>query len=265
MPISGKARRQARLVAVALMVVLGVGPARTVAQGGPISKPSSPSGLLLIVSMDEARIDMIDEATLRTVASLNTGKSPHEVRVAPDGRTAYVVSGPTITAIDLSSRTIKRTFDLGEFAAHDLGTRSSEHRVRIRRVTRNALQHIPVLDDLALVIQPEDIDPGPVAVVRPVLVSVADDQMAVRQDLPELDPLPGIFARHALMPSCRVSMRGCDHRGRACQRAYNIGSQQRGATQIRRRYGFVGCVPRTINLDKRWNNTTADTQLALAA
>jgi DNA-binding beta-propeller fold protein YncE len=53
--------------------------------------------------MAEARVDIIDEATLRTVASLNTGKTPHEVRVAPGGRTAYVVPRPTITAIDLSS------------------------------------------------------------------------------------------------------------------------------------------------------------------
>ena len=70
--------------------------------------------------MDESRVDIIDEATLRTLASLNTGRSPHEVRIAPDGATAYVVSGRTLTAIDLSSRTVKRTFDLGEFAAHDV-------------------------------------------------------------------------------------------------------------------------------------------------
>ena len=101
-------------------MVLGAHLARTAAQGDPISRVSPSSGLLLIVSMDEASVDIIDEATLRTLASLNTGKTPHEVRIAPDGRTAYVVAGPTITAIDLSSRTIKRTFDLGEFAAHDV-------------------------------------------------------------------------------------------------------------------------------------------------
>jgi DNA-binding beta-propeller fold protein YncE len=75
---------------------------------------------LLIVSMDESRLDILDEATLRTLGSVNTGKSPHEVRVGPHGRTAYVVSGATITAVDLSSRTTKRTYDLGEFGAHDV-------------------------------------------------------------------------------------------------------------------------------------------------
>ena len=119
--MAGHARRHAGLVAVALVIALGAHHARTAAaQSAPAPTAGPSSGLLLIVSMDESRVDIIDEATLRTLASLNTGKSPHEVRVAPDGRTAYVVSGPTITAIDLSSRTITRTFDLGEFAAHDV-------------------------------------------------------------------------------------------------------------------------------------------------
>lgn len=77
-------------------------------------------GLLLIASMEEARLDIVDEATLRTLASVDTGRGPHEVRVAPDGRAAYVVAGRTITAVDLASRTVARTFDLGEFRAHDV-------------------------------------------------------------------------------------------------------------------------------------------------
>ena len=77
-------------------------------------------GLLLVVSMDEAKVDIVDEATLRTLASLKTGERPHEVRVAHDGRSAYVVAGRTITAIDIPARTVRATFDLGEFAAHDV-------------------------------------------------------------------------------------------------------------------------------------------------
>jgi len=39
-----------------------------------------------------------------------------------------------------------------------------------------------------------------------------------------------------------------------------------GANQLRRRYGFDGCVPRTITLANQMEtNLTADTQLALAA
>ena len=121
--------RQGLLMAVALVMALGGDYAGTSTQGDPVSQVSPSPGLLLIVSMDESRVDIIDEATWRTLASLNTGKSPHEVRVAPDGRTAYVVSGPTITAIDLASRTIKRTFDLGEFSAHDVRISRDGHRL----------------------------------------------------------------------------------------------------------------------------------------
>ena len=111
-------RREALVIGLAGVLALAAQHPGTAAERQ--APAASPSGLLLIVSMDEARVDIVDEATLRTVASLNTGKTPHEVRVAPDGRTAYVVSGSMITAIDLASRTVKRTFDLGEFAAHDV-------------------------------------------------------------------------------------------------------------------------------------------------
>ena len=70
--------------------------------------------------MEESRLDIVDEATSRTIARLNTGQGPHEVRVAPDGSRAFVVAGATITVIDLESRTVKRTIDLGDFAAHDV-------------------------------------------------------------------------------------------------------------------------------------------------
>ena len=108
------------LIAATLIVAAEGHDVRTSTQTNPAPRAAASAGLLLVASMDEARLDIIDESTLRTVASLNTGKSPHEVRVAPDGRTAYIVSGRTITAIDLASRTVKRTYDLGEFAAHDV-------------------------------------------------------------------------------------------------------------------------------------------------
>lgn len=106
-------RRAATLLGITLMTVAGQ-------HGQASTQDASQTGLLLIVSMDEAKVDIVDEATSRTLASVNTGKTPHEVRVAPDRRTAYVVAGATITAIDLSSRRVTRTFDLGEFPAHDL-------------------------------------------------------------------------------------------------------------------------------------------------
>ena len=71
------------------------------------------------------------------------------------------------------------------------------------------MQHIPVLNDLSVVIQPEDVDPCPVAVLWPVLVAVKDHEVVVRQDPAELHALAWILARHSfevldegLLPVC---------------------------------------------------------------
>lgn len=90
--------RRRMLIAV-VWVLVAAHHGATAGQGGATVEPKTPDGLLLVVSMDESKVDIVDEATLTTVASMNTGKSPHEVRVAPDGRSAYVVAGRTITAI----------------------------------------------------------------------------------------------------------------------------------------------------------------------
>jgi len=51
---------------------------------------------------------------------LKTGKNPHEVRVSPDHRHAYVAAGKSITAVDLQKRQVKANFDLGTYSAHDI-------------------------------------------------------------------------------------------------------------------------------------------------
>lgn len=78
------------------------------------------AGVLAIAYMDESRVALVDGSTYQTLATLETGRSPHEVRVSPDGRRAYVAAGKTITAVDLKSRTVKATFDLGSYSAHDI-------------------------------------------------------------------------------------------------------------------------------------------------
>jgi DNA-binding beta-propeller fold protein YncE len=108
------------MVAVALALVAAHQEASS-AQERPAAGQGASPGLLLIASMDESKVDIVDESTLKTVASLNTGKGPHEVRVAPDGMRAYVVAGRTITAIDLQQRAVRATFDLGDgLSAHDV-------------------------------------------------------------------------------------------------------------------------------------------------
>ena len=63
---------------------------------------------------------LVEAETYKTVATLETGKNPHEVRVSPDHRHAYVAAGKSITAIDLKERKVKATFDLGTHSAHDI-------------------------------------------------------------------------------------------------------------------------------------------------
>jgi hypothetical protein len=47
----------------------------------------------------------------------------------------------------------------------------SEHRVLICREAGHALQNVPVLDDPAIFIEPEDVDASPLAVAGPALIA----------------------------------------------------------------------------------------------
>jgi DNA-binding beta-propeller fold protein YncE len=78
------------------------------------------AGVLVIAYMDESKVVLVDGNTYQTLATLETGKSPHEVRVSPDKRHAYVAAGKTITAVDLRNRKVKASFDLGSYSAHDI-------------------------------------------------------------------------------------------------------------------------------------------------
>ncbi len=78
------------------------------------------AGVLVIAYMDESKVVLVDGATYQTLAILETGKNPHEVRVSPDGRHAYVAAGKTITAVDIKNRRVRANFDLGSYSAHDI-------------------------------------------------------------------------------------------------------------------------------------------------
>ncbi len=91
--------------------------------------PSS-ADTVLVICKSEFHVVLIDPATDKVVAKLPTGRGPHEVAVSPDGSTAYVSNfgrysvyppgdtlhdqpGNTITVINVPSRQVKTTFDLG--------------------------------------------------------------------------------------------------------------------------------------------------------
>ncbi len=98
----------------ALQLVVFVSPGWARGQTGPSR------GVLVIASMGESRVSIVDGATYRTLVRLETGKNPHEVRVSRDRRHAYVAAGKVITAVDLRRRKVRANFDLGSYSAHDI-------------------------------------------------------------------------------------------------------------------------------------------------
>ena len=78
------------------------------------------AGVVVVAYMGESQVVLVESGTYKTLATLETGKNPHEVRVSPDHRHAYVAAGKSITAVDLRQRKVKVTFDLGTYSAHDI-------------------------------------------------------------------------------------------------------------------------------------------------
>lgn len=116
--------------------------------------------LLIVLNKSDHEAVLVDPATLQPVARLATGRGPHEVAVTPDGRTAYVANygmfgvfregqrvsepGNTLTVIDLVTRTVRDTLDLGEYRQpHGLAVSRDGTRLW---VTAEAAQSVLELD-----------------------------------------------------------------------------------------------------------------------
>ncbi|HEU4509201.1 MAG TPA: cytochrome D1 domain-containing protein [Pyrinomonadaceae bacterium] len=76
--------------------------------------------VVVVAYMGESQVVLVESGTYKTLATLETGKNPHEVRVSPDHRHAYIAAGKTITAVDLKKREVRANFDLGTYSAHDI-------------------------------------------------------------------------------------------------------------------------------------------------
>src|SRR5512145_596913 len=74
----------------------------------------------------------------------------------------------------------------------------SEQPVLVSRVLRDYLQHVPMLDDLPVFVEAEDVDPCIVLAAWPSLMAVQDDVLALSDGADELHVLAGILSRHAL-------------------------------------------------------------------
>jgi YVTN family beta-propeller protein len=79
-------------------------------------------GTIVVANMNAHTATVIDLTTRRTIATLPTGRGPHEVAISHDGRLAVVSNygpqgepGHTLTVIDLTppTPTVVRTIDLG--------------------------------------------------------------------------------------------------------------------------------------------------------
>ena len=64
------------------------------------------------------------------------------------------------------------------------------------RGLRHDLKHVSVLDNLAVLVEAEDVDPSPVVVARPVLEAVQDHVGILGDHAPDLDSLTGVLLGH---------------------------------------------------------------------
>lgn len=107
----------ARILSVATLVaVTGCRPTGGAVAGSPIA-----GGTVVVSNMNDNTATLLDARTLATLATLPTGRAPHEVAISHDGRWALVSNygtrdapGTTITVIDVDARAVARTIDLSD-------------------------------------------------------------------------------------------------------------------------------------------------------
>lgn len=100
-------------------VLNGIGLALALPLG--IAGPSL-ADTLVVGNKAEASVSLVDLGSKRVIATLPTGKGPHEVAVSPNGRLALIADygggpeehGSTLTVIDLPTARVVKTIDLGE-------------------------------------------------------------------------------------------------------------------------------------------------------
>jgi YVTN family beta-propeller protein len=87
-----------------------------------VSLAGGGQGTLVVLNKSEATASLIDLDAGRTVATVPTGRGPHEVAVSPDGRLAVACNygdregpGSTLTVIDVPGARVVKTIDLGEY------------------------------------------------------------------------------------------------------------------------------------------------------
>ncbi len=78
------------------------------------------TGTLIVTNKGPSTATIVDVGSGQVLATLPTGKGPHELVLSSDGGTAVITDysgepGKTLTIIDLAARKVVRTIDLGEY------------------------------------------------------------------------------------------------------------------------------------------------------
>ena len=111
--------RRARILALVLAIIF-------------LASASAAAQLLVVLNKSDHEAALVNPATYEVAAKLPTGRGPHEAAAAPDGFSVYVSNygffavfregerpqmqpGNTITVLDLNARTVKATFELGDY------------------------------------------------------------------------------------------------------------------------------------------------------
>jgi DNA-binding beta-propeller fold protein YncE len=109
-----------------------------------------PSGTLLVADKAKAELFVFHLPTREPIATLPTGRGPHEIAVSADGALAVVSNygeqdpGNTLTVVDLAKNEVVRTIDLGEHQRpHGSRFRPGTHELV---VTTEMSQHVLRVD-----------------------------------------------------------------------------------------------------------------------
>ena len=104
------------LSAATLVALIGCRSGANTAAGSPAA-----SGTVVVSNMNDNSATLLDARTLATLATVPTGRAPHEVSISHDGRWALVSNygtrdapGNTISVIDVAARVVARTIELSD-------------------------------------------------------------------------------------------------------------------------------------------------------
>ena len=115
--------QRGRLALAALLSVcsaLLAGCAPSTAQTAPTASTPPTAGTIVVANQQSASATVIDLATGESV-EIPVGQGPHEAAITPDGRFAVItvygaqVAGNQLAVVDLATKAVVRTIDLGEF------------------------------------------------------------------------------------------------------------------------------------------------------